>query len=205
MRVNPTDPIPKAILQALIAEDYEINELADACLPRPRRAVSRNDQLGEPRYDLVLVAGEKLRFVGIVRLEGIVRLRLRSGGIRRTAAVAARLRIGEGPLHKARKLRRPCRERQRSQHLTTFQILPCHERPPSFRRWISAIPPPITVHASCYFTVMRLLRSVFRKRFLKSCKNVPRDLESVNREIPGASVMRLIGPIHMDRERWDTR
>src|SRR5215475_15843919 len=128
MRVNPPDPIPKAILQVLIAEDYEINELADACLPRPRRAVSRDDQLREPRNDLVLVAGEKLRSVGIVRL------RLRSGRVERPAAVTARLRIGEGPLHKARKLRRPGRERQRSQHLTTFQILTGHERPPSFQR-----------------------------------------------------------------------
>src|SRR5215510_1787850 len=107
MRVNPPDPIPKAILQALIAEDYEINELADACLPRPRRAVSRDDQLGEPRNHLVLVAGEKLRFVGIVRL------RLRSGRVERPAAVTARLRIGEGPLHKSRKLRRPGREPRR--------------------------------------------------------------------------------------------
>src|SRR5262245_26432544 len=161
MRVNPTDPIPKAILQALIAEDYEINELANACLPRPRRAVSRDDQLGEPRNDLVLVAGEKLRFVGIVRL------RLRSGRVERPAAVTARLRVGEGPLHKARKLRRPGRERQRSQHLTTFQILPCHQRPPSFRRRISKILPPITVHVSCYLLLCDYCEAFSESAFLK--------------------------------------
>src|SRR5262245_50533751 len=161
MRVNPPDPIPKAILQALIAEDYEINELVDACLPRPRRAVSRDDQLGEPRNDIVLVAGEKLRFVGIVRL------RLRSGRVERTAAVKARLRIGEGPLHEAWKLRRPGRERQSSQHLTTFQILTSHERPPSSRRRISEILRPITVHVSCYLLLCDYCEAFSESAFLK--------------------------------------
>src|SRR5262245_40477165 len=63
VRVNPPDSIAEAVLQTRIAVDDEINELADALLPRSGRAVSGNDHLGEPRNDLVLLAGEKLRFV----------------------------------------------------------------------------------------------------------------------------------------------
>src|SRR5262245_40360445 len=66
MRVNPSGPVTKAILQIWIAEDYEIDELADAGFLRSRRGVRGDDQLAESRNDLVFIAGEKLRVIYVL-------------------------------------------------------------------------------------------------------------------------------------------
>src|ERR1700758_2021581 len=111
MGVQPCEPHAKSVLHLRIVRDHEINELRDAGLVGARRAVARDDDVGQPLDHGVLRSREKLRMIHRwLDLQ------------RRVADMAA----GECPLAEARKLRRGRRCPQYAQHFPPSNPLSGH-------------------------------------------------------------------------------